>query len=65
MDEKPDARTQVPPDPFGPLHANRVQILEAVRGFRKAGAGLIEAAVIVAAQLAVIAAGGEAQGGQQ
>lgn len=49
-----------PADPFGANHANLVQILEQLRGFRRAGGGLIESAIMVAAMLSVAASGGEA-----
>jgi hypothetical protein len=48
-----------PGDPFPPMHANCMSILELLRSFRAAGGGLIESAVLAAAQLAVGAAGGE------
>ncbi|MGO8886856.1 MAG: hypothetical protein ACLQI7_24835 [Streptosporangiaceae bacterium] len=47
-----------PPDPFDPMHVNYVAVLELVRAFRRAGGGLIESSVMVAAQIAVNAAGG-------
>jgi hypothetical protein len=51
--------TGSPPDPFHPMHVGCVAILEMVRAFRRAGGGLIESSVMVAAQIAVNAAGGE------
>ena len=48
-----------PPDPFDPMHVNCVAVLEMVRAFRRAGGGLIESSVMVAAQIAVNSAGGE------
>ena len=48
-----------PPDPFHPMDVGCMAILEMVRAFRRAGGGLIESSVMVAAQIAVNAAGGE------
>ena len=48
-----------PPDPFHPMDVNCMAILEMVRAFRRAGGGLIESSVMVAAQIAVNSAGGE------
>lgn len=58
-DEQPDAQPQAPQDPFAAHHANCVQIIVMLHNYRAAGGGLIESAVMVAAQLAVLANGGE------
>lgn len=50
---------QAPADPFSRVQTNCVAILQMLRNYRAAGGGLIESAVLVAAQLAVITAGGE------
>jgi hypothetical protein len=52
-----------PPDPFHPMDVGCVAILEMVRAFRRVGGGLIESSVMVAAQIAVNAAGGEGKSG--
>lgn len=36
-----------PADPFGPLHAGAVTMLEMFRSYRRAGAGWLEAAFIL------------------
>lgn len=38
-----------PPDPFGPMHANSVMLLETFRGHRRASGSLIESTCLVAA----------------
>ena len=51
-----------PPDPFHPMDVPCMAVLEMIRAFRRAGGGLIESCVMVAAQIAVNAAGGETGG---
>lgn len=40
------ASASPPPDPFQPMYAGYVQVLELFRGLRLAGAGLVEAALL-------------------
>lgn len=58
-EDQPGQQAPGPPDPFDPMHVNCVAVLEMVRAFRRAGGGLIESSVMVAAQIAVNSAGGE------
>jgi hypothetical protein len=46
--------SEPPADPFGPTHANCVAVLEMYRNFRAAGGGMVESAVLVAAQITVV-----------
>jgi hypothetical protein len=52
-----------PQDPFGPLHANSLSMLESIRGYRAAGGSWLETAIALAA--AFIAAHVVTGGGQQ
>jgi hypothetical protein len=53
--------TSPPPDPFGPMHAGAVTMLECFRSYRRAGAGWLEAAFILGGVLACAAAAGQIQ----
>ena len=44
---------ETPPDPFTAMHTGYVTLLETFRGFRKAGGGWVESAILVAAQVVV------------
>ena len=43
----------MPPEPFGPNHAGHVMILTMFRGYRDAGGGWIESALLVVTQMVV------------
>lgn len=64
MDEP---RRDAPPDPFGPLHANSLSLLETIRGYRNAGGTWLETAVALAAAFiaAHVVTGDGQQEGQQ
>jgi hypothetical protein len=51
-----------PADPFGPMHVGCVAVLEMFRGYRRAGGGMVESAVLVAALIRVNAEAGPQNG---
>ena len=50
-----------PADPFLPGDVGSIAVMTVYRGLRRAGAGMVEAALIVGAQIAVTAAVTQAQ----
>ncbi len=58
-DDQPEPQAPKPPplDPFSPMHVGHVAMLEMYRGLRRAGAGMVEAAIMMGG---ILVAQGEA-----
>jgi hypothetical protein len=52
-DEQPQQQPSVPADPFTDIHTGWIGYIEMYRHARRAGAGMVEAAILVAAILRV------------
>lgn len=62
-EDQPGPRVpRMPDDPFSPTDMGHVAVLEMYRGLRRAGAGMVEAAIIIGGMLAAQGEAGQNKG---